>query len=767
MSKILDFADGLDTGEAEADSIQPLENGEDAVQEVFNRPHEIIRERTEKLRAEAGYRRWVDDADRSQPLFALYGGTVSAGITWEGPWNGSTLGRLIINRTGLRVFPFYAPGVARADYWEGIGTLHPTRFAHYLSDNGTPGEQDIEWVSKKYDFEGGNQISITVTGVAGYGATTIVVSGSNTVPDPGVQPGQDDIVVTYDSTGGVGVDDILTAINGDSVANQLVGVTYQGSLPVTNAAYDIATTILSGGIDGVFHDITAVELANFFGASTDNRLREGDTLAIWYTTPLQRRRSIEETTESDIPAASLVNLTTEPDKAPNAVIIGRVINGDFWFANGAQILSGNTVTTLYTSANTLEVDAAGFSTLSTLSTTQEEVNADIDTELGTLGAAVTALNTSALQFTAQINAYEALANSDTFILVRSPSSAYPGAIVAGVLSGTGANVVDAWHDGALVYRLVQGDGAVTEAQITYEAEPGTGTVGIVTFNLGTVSAGMQAMAANGTYIATAEGASTAAQVRVFNMAGVPQFSFDHSAAISDMHMDHQYLYVCGADGGAGKFTVECWNLSTQLQVWSYDHGASVNAVYSDGQYVFIGGNAGTGGHHIRKLLASTGAVIAQVTDTAVPDKNCVIVSRNTLYALNVAGGNTTLARYLKEPVPGAPGVLTKLEQLSWNTTTARGLAIDTRYVYGATSRGMIAMPVDAYMQSSYQGFIDEDFDNGTFTDIVAVVATGTEPLMIRQSIGTGLRIGNGFMMGVGYIDTARLGWWQQRKVLVQ
>jgi hypothetical protein len=381
MSNILDFTDGLDTGEADEDSIQPIENGEDAVEEVFNRPHEIIRERTEKLRAEAGYRRWVDDADRSDPAFILVG---AGGVTWNGAAGGSGDGYLVIDSLAMVVFPFYGAGLARSDYWEAGGGTYPSRFAHFLSDNGTPGEQDVEWVSKKYAFEGGNDITLTVTGVAGYGATTVVVSGSNTVPDPGVQPGQDDIVVTYDSTGGVGVDDIISDIAANAVANQLLGGTYAlgNSLPVGDPAYDIPTTKLSGGIDTVFHNITAVELDNFFGTDPLNPLREGDTLAIWYETPLERRRSIEETAESDIPAASLVNLTTEPDKAPNAVIIGRVLNDEFYFVNGIKVPQGANILNISNAdSGNLSVDASTFTHLSTLSTTQQEVNEDIDSEL--------------------------------------------------------------------------------------------------------------------------------------------------------------------------------------------------------------------------------------------------------------------------------------------------------------------------------------------------------------------------------------------------
>lgn len=485
MSKILDFEDGLDTGEATEDSIQPYENGEDAVEEVFNRPPELLRERTEKIRAEAGYRRWVDDVDRGDPVFVLYGGTSTAGITWNGPFGGDD-GELVINRTGLRVFPFYSPGAARADFWEGAGSIYPTRFAHLLTDNGTPGEQDIEWVSKKFDFEGGNQISITVTGVAGYGATTVEVNGSNTVADPGVQPSQDDIVVTYDSGASVGVDDIITAINGDSVANQLVDVTYASgnSLPVSDPAYDIPETFLSGGIDTVYHDITAVELDNFFSADSANPLREGDTLAIWYDTPLQRRRSIEENGEAAIPAASLVNLSAEPDKAPNAVIIGRVVDSDFVFSNGVRISSGSTIVSLFSASeqdvNDLEaadtairedyerpittppaigsdegskrlgVDAAVFTHLSTVSESQQQVNEDIDGELALNDAAITSLQSRADTLEDRATLYTTLygppqdtdrAEGDTYIYRGSQENL--GDVVTDAAPGTAPQHVDA------------------------------------------------------------------------------------------------------------------------------------------------------------------------------------------------------------------------------------------------------------------------------------------------------------------------------------
>ena len=379
MTDVLNFQTtptGNDTGEADPEAIAPIKNGEPADQATLARPDEVLRSRTEVLRAEANANKWARDADRGLAMFLSSGGS----IAWNGPFGGFD-GRLVLSAgASLLIAPMTSPGQSRGDANEGAGTRFPTRFGTASFDNGGLGAWSAQ--ADKFEFEGGFAITITVTDDPGSGdPPTVEVLGDGSVTNPAVQPGQRRIQVTYDSGEGHTVQDVVDAINGDVVSGGLVTATATGG---ADPAYDIAETQLSGSADGVFHEITDAELANFFASGSGAPLRSGDTLAIWYDEVQQRRESVEENSNKHlVPSASLVNLTTEPDKADNAVIIGRVVGDDFIFANGAVLPATNSTTVIAGGpATTITVDDSSWVVIS--GATVQDAFDSTDNEIDTL-----------------------------------------------------------------------------------------------------------------------------------------------------------------------------------------------------------------------------------------------------------------------------------------------------------------------------------------------------------------------------------------------
>lgn len=349
MSEPINFVKGSDTGESGSASIQPYADGQPAVAATFNRPTENLRARTETLRGHANETRMLADLDRTL-LLTLAG---SGGITWGGTSAGGGSGELVLGAaTSLRIIPIITPGSARSRYFEGPGAIFPSLRARAEVVDGT---NTLRILSDKQVWQGGNQITFTVTDVPGSGVISVNVSGTM-ADDPSVQPGIDDIVVTYDSASGHTIGAVLTAINAEPVASALVTVT-QTAGAGTDPMFEVATVELTDGLDGVFHDISAANLAGFFAASADNALREGDTLAIWYDSALLRRQSTEAGDNHEIPSASLVNLTREPEKGANCVPIGKVLNDEFLLASGVALAKGATAATLSSEAS-LRTDLA-------------------------------------------------------------------------------------------------------------------------------------------------------------------------------------------------------------------------------------------------------------------------------------------------------------------------------------------------------------------------------------------------------------------------
>jgi hypothetical protein len=247
----------------------------------------------------------------------------------------------------MLIVPSTTPGTPTGAANEGAGTRFPTRF---YTAQVTDGTEALDFTAKIYEYEGAHDLSYEAQDVAGIGSVLVDVLGDATVSDPSVQPGRRRVTVQFDSaepTHTLGA--IKTAIDAHPVASLLVDVA------VTNAGYAAFVAPqqwFSGGSDGVFHEITASNLAAAFAAGLE--LKEGSTLAISFSSALARRESVEETGKHLVPAPSLVVFDADSAHTHNAVHLGRVVDNRFVFVNtGTPLYAGTAQTTISNNSEAL------------------------------------------------------------------------------------------------------------------------------------------------------------------------------------------------------------------------------------------------------------------------------------------------------------------------------------------------------------------------------------------------------------------------------
>ena len=361
MSDTIDFQQGNDSGEVDSESISPYKDGESATETVFNRPLESLRSRTETLRVSINESKWVQDADRS----LIHWTDNDATIQWDGS-------HIVLEGGSLYIASVLGPGESRDDDdLEGHGSTFPSRMAHGYLDFGTA---EVQVISKLYQFEGGNEISVEVKGDEDLETLVKVDVEGHDVEDSSVQPGRDNVVVTYDASDPPSIQSVISAINNDVVANEIISVQLDSG-DSSASVTDVEEIQLSGGLDGVFHQIPSGAVQ---GAPA---LQEGDCLAIWYESVKLRRESLEENSNHLLESSNLVNLSESPEKVANAVPLGRVLNGDFVWFSGFSMKEGYEYHDLGSNtAQQTTLESANFTTL-----TAEEVQSlseQIDSQLG-------------------------------------------------------------------------------------------------------------------------------------------------------------------------------------------------------------------------------------------------------------------------------------------------------------------------------------------------------------------------------------------------
>lgn len=100
--------------------------------------------------------------------------------------------------------------------------------------------------------------------------------------------------------------------------------------------------------------------------------------------------------------------------------------------------------------------------------------------------------------------------------------------------------------------------------------------------------------------------------------GAPLWTHVHGATVNDIAMDGTHVYLVG-DSGTGAHHARALLLSTGAIVWSYDHDANLEAVATTGRQVFVAGAASghASGATMRALDAADGFDVADEGGTGL------------------------------------------------------------------------------------------------------------------------------------------------------
>ena len=325
-----------DTGENSAASVQPIQNGENTIDTVLNRPSESLRQRSEALRNVVGDSLYLHDADRAFVAFCL------GGVTWPGSTTNAASGIPVLTNT-LYLVPMLTPGavqVSAPPVASAFGALHLKR----SSDS----QNSVSVTSRRRSYAAGDQINVTVTSGGSFSCVLDVENGLRRTIK---------IVATGTTTLGA----VVTALNGlippapdntQLVTAALEGGASSGDFILTPQAMQYVT----GNYDGEAHQVTVSALSSFFSSNPTQALAEGDTLCVRYDMVVDpastggRRQSLVENSNTSIPAGSLFNSRVHPEFLTNAIPICKVLNNRLVFGTGVEIPAGSTAFPLSGSA---------------------------------------------------------------------------------------------------------------------------------------------------------------------------------------------------------------------------------------------------------------------------------------------------------------------------------------------------------------------------------------------------------------------------------
>lgn len=365
------FKRGSDTGEANASSIQPISDTEVVFANTDNRPLDNLRARTEILRRAVEDLKYYADYDRVLLMRS------DATFTLTQP----VAGKYVLTMTGddLHVYPALTPGRVSGGRVKGgrvyVGT---TPYSGTLGVNDLTLTASGQFVGQRgyYDADdfatsnsltlGANRIVVDLIadGTLSTGVVTFTVS----------QLPKTKIVIRYGTSGGATtLSALITAINGDVTSQGTYGVAhYLRASTVAASPGAVSPAAFTGGVvqgayDAEAHKVTPAQMNLFFTSTEDgvfvNRLEEGEALAIAYPkglvetgvpTPKGGRRQslwdlptdrIGGTTTNTTPVSghNLFSTGREPEKIPNSIPIGKIINGAFVFADGTKLAVGGSV----------------------------------------------------------------------------------------------------------------------------------------------------------------------------------------------------------------------------------------------------------------------------------------------------------------------------------------------------------------------------------------------------------------------------------------
>lgn len=317
----IDFTDVYDDDGFAEPSISPVQDGEflraTTVGDALRRPPDVLRRRTEVLRAFADDMLWMRDADR---VLGLFTPATNTSATWNGTVAAGGDGKFTLSND-LWIGPFLTPGK---------DTNTPPVASPFGSTTLLRADSAalIVVTSKVHSYAGGDKITLEVKSGA---ALTFTDTDGHLV-----------LVAPVGTTR----DQALAAMGGSTYVNV---VATGGTAGADLIMIPQARQRVPGNFDGEVHVITAANLAAFF-ADPANVLRDGDTIAIWYASLVEaspntggRRQAMPENGNTSVPAGGLFNSRVYPDKLNNAIPIAKVMGGKLIFIDGTGLPKGATV----------------------------------------------------------------------------------------------------------------------------------------------------------------------------------------------------------------------------------------------------------------------------------------------------------------------------------------------------------------------------------------------------------------------------------------
>lgn len=319
------YADGP-SGYGNADSIDPIVDGEAVNGTNLSRPAQNLRSRGEVERGLFEDLLYLADVDR---------GLLVAGpgkVTWPGSTTSGGTGIFTLSDT-LYLQPALTKGAAQTAPVPPVAS----QFGSLALTRASDSTDAITVTSLLRDYQGGNKINITIESGTVFSCT---FADETTMS------------IEIAATASTDLDDVMTALaalvndNGDNIVSAALAGAAIGTDLIERPQ---ATVRISGNHDAEGHAVTPAQLAAFFGVG-GNPLAEGDTLCVQYSTIIDtspmtaggRRQALPENSNTSVGAASLFNSRVSPEKLPNAIPICKVVDGKLCFISGQQVPKGST-----------------------------------------------------------------------------------------------------------------------------------------------------------------------------------------------------------------------------------------------------------------------------------------------------------------------------------------------------------------------------------------------------------------------------------------
>lgn len=293
---------------------------------------------------------------------------------------------------------------------------------------------------------------------------------------------------------------------------------------------------------------------------------------------------------------------------------------------------------------------------------------------GVVGDWVLHLSTSSSRFPSLEAAAKALAIGDTGIVDEWDGASFPGEELITVALGgvTGASAISV-SGRSVCYAF---DGTTLELKERSDLTTNAAAAAFVP-----TAATIRRTLNDGKFIAIAVG--NFVELFDHDLGGAPIWNYDHGAQVNDIAMDGTHVYLVG-DAGTGTHHARAILISTGLSAWDYDHQANLEAVATDGRRVFVAGAASgaASGATMRALNATNGNDAANEGGTAADTEDIA-------WDLVDANGATSRGQLATD----GRGLLVVGMSAGTNRVQTRSTGDGTSIAFGALTGGSIP-PVD-------------------------------------------------------------------------